>query len=428
MSKVKKKIVINKADKQSVTSANNDWMALVTALLVIAAMFLLIFATTTNGGFAELYRSNVYVLLQGSIGRLTGAVPFSVAEVLCIIIPFFILYDLYDILKTWRKYSARVREAKHISNGTTWTQDDSNSDKAELTTARNRFGGFLKRLMLLAALLFFLYEACCGVNYHSQPFVSPDVYESASFTIDQLAEFCEYTSDKLQEIYAVYPDSPAPDGSLAAGDDADSDVPPYPEWSGIAEGAVQAMEALGTEYPQLSGYYPHPKKLSILSGLFSGMGVSGIYSPFTIEANVNGQMEGMEKPFTACHELSHLRGYMNEGEANYIGWLACIGSEDADFNRSGWLIAWIYAGRSLRRVDPERFDEIRSRLPEAAIAEITANNEFWAEHETRASEVQNKVNDAYLKSNGVDEGIDSYGQLTTLMLSWYFADPYAATK
>jgi hypothetical protein len=313
-----------------------------------------------------------------------------------------------------------VREAKRNSYNAVRPQneprDSSSSNEttleAELNAARNRFGRFLKRLMLLAALLFFLYEACCGVNYYSQPFVSPETYESASFTVDQLAEFCEYTADKLQEIYASYPHSPVAE--------SDASVPPYPEWSGIAAGAVRAMENLGTEYPQLSGYYPQPKKLSILSGLFSGMGVSGIYSPFTIEANVNGQMEGMEKPFTACHELSHLRGYMNEGEANYIGWLACIGSDESDFNRSGWLIAWIYAGRSLRQADPERFDEIRSRLPEAAIAEITANNEFWAEHETRASEVQNKVNDAYLKSNGVDEGIASYGQLTTLMLSWYF--------
>ena len=127
----------------------------------------------------------------------------------------------------------------------------------------------------------------------------------------------------------------------------------------------------------------------------------------------------MEKPFTACHELSHLRGYMNEGEANYIGWLACIGSDDPSFNRSGWLIGWIYAGGALRRVDPGRYDSLRKRLPSYAVSEISDNDLFWSSHETKASEVQDRVNDAYLKANDQKDGIQSYGMLTTLMLMYY---------
>ena len=109
---------------------------------------------------------------------------------------------------------------------------------------------------------------------------------------------------------------------------------------------------------------------------------------------------------------------MNEGEANYIGWLACIGSDDPAFRRSGWLISWIYAGGSLRRSDPDLYESIYRKLPDAAVEELTANSKFWAEHETGASEVQNRVNDAYLKSNGQPGGIQTYGTLTTLMLLW----------
>ncbi|MBQ6372527.1 MAG: DUF3810 domain-containing protein [Oscillospiraceae bacterium] len=399
----------------------NDWLMLISALLVTAAMLLLVFASTA-GGFGEWYRASVYPLLQGSLGRLSGAVPFSVAELLCIVLPFIIIYDLYDILRR--------------------SGEDRKCGMPEPRTGQAgiRLNRFLKRLMLLAALLFFLYEACCGVNYHSDPFVPRDVYDSASFTVEQLAEFCEYTAGELKTIYTEsydYSESASETESNsksesvsgteyksenAAGLGREYIFLSYPEWSVIAETAVDAMEELGHEYPELSGYYPRPKKITLLSRLFSMMGVSGIYSPFTIEANVNGEMEGMEKPFTACHELSHLRGYMNEGEANYIGWLACIGSEDRSFNRSGWLIAWIYAGRSLRQADPELYEKIRAQIPEAALAEIRANDEFWAKHENKASEVQSRINDAYLKSNGVEEGIASYGQLTTLMLHWYFAE------
>jgi hypothetical protein len=127
----------------------------------------------------------------------------------------------------------------------------------------------------------------------------------------------------------------------------------------------------------------------------------------------------MQKPFTACHELSHLRGFMNEGEANYIGWLACIHSDDEAFRRSGWIIAYTYAGNALYKADPDKFEELRKNVPESVIRELRENNEFWDTHMTEAAEVQDKVNDAYLKSNGLEDGVESYGKVLTLMLIWY---------
>ena len=233
-------------------------------------------------------------------------------------------------------------------------------------------------------------------------------------TEEQLADFCEYIAGQIEKC-----------GSS----------PEYPQGKVLADTARLSMNKLSEKYPSLRGYYPYPKQLTLLSRVFSSMGVSGIYSPFTVEANINGEMPGMEKPFTACHELSHLRGYMNEGEANYIGWLACIGSDNQSFNRSGWLIAWMHAGGAnrsgwliawmhaggaLRRIDPERYERLRESLPSYAVSEIEENSLFWSSHETKASEVQDRVNDAYLKANDQKDGIQSYGMLTTLMLMNYY--------
>ena len=84
-------------------------------------------------------------------------------------------------------------------------------------------------------------------------------------------------------------------------------------------------------------------------------------------------------------------------------------------------MAWIYSGNSLYGIDPEKYTELRKKLPDDVIRELDENHEFWQSHETRASEVQDRVNDAYLKSNGQKDGIQTYGQLTTLMLMWYGA-------
>ena len=324
-------------------------------LLLIAAVLLI--AARNIQGFAEWYSVNIYSVITGTIGRLTGAVPFSVAEAVVCILPLIIIADFVRCRK-------RLRTA------------------------------FI-HILLIASVLFFLYAANCGINYHRNTFVDQEALSNAKFTEDQLADFCEYIVDRLNEC-----------GSSSE----------YPQDKELATAARLSMNQLSENYPSLRGYYPAPKQLTLLSRAFSSMGVSGIYSPFTVEANINGEMPGMEKPFTSCHELSHLRGYMNEGEANYIGWLACIGSDDPLFNRSGWLIAWMHAGGALRSVDPERYERLSESLPSYAVSEIEENNLFWSSHETKASEVQDRVNDAYLKANDQKDGIQSYGMLTTLML------------
>ena len=344
-------------------------------VILLAAAGLLLIAARRLPGFAQWYSVTVYPLLVGSIGRVCGMVSFSVAEVLCFVIPALIMID------------------------------------SVVSAIKKRFRGAVIRFLLTASVLFFLYAACCGVNYYREPFVSREVIESADITEHDLSEFCDYIADRINKSY---------DASLvnkSVSDNTSIQSASYPAGDVLASMAVSAMQSLNDE--RLSGYYPQPKELRILSGVFSSMGVSGIYSPFTIEANVNGIMPGLEMPFTACHELSHLKGFMNEGEANYIGWLACINSDEEAFRRSGWLIAWIYAGGALHRTDPELFSEIYKKLPDSAVEELKENNEFWKSHETHASDIQDTINDAYLKSNGQDQGVQTYGQLTTLMLIWY---------
>ena len=334
------------------------------AALICAALMLLI-AAAASVGFAEWYSVHVYSLITRTVGRFFGAFPFSVSEVCVILLPVLLI--------------------------------------ADLIRCRSRLTAFLSHILLISSLLFFLYAANCGVNYRRSGFTDREALSEARFTEAQLVEFCEYAVSQIEE-------------SEPAGDE----VFHYPGKKELSVSAVSSMHKLSETAPSLEGFFPAPKQLGVLSETFSAMGVSGIYSPFTVEANVNGRMPGLEKPFTSCHELSHLRGYMDEGEANYIGWLACIGSDDPAFRRSGWLIGWTYAGGALRRVDPEAYEKIKARVPEKAAAELMANSNYWASHETGASEIQDRVNDAYLKTNGLSDGVQSYGMLTVLMLMWYF--------
>ena len=85
-------------------------------------------------------------------------------------------------------------------------------------------------------------------------------------------------------------------------------------------------------------------------------------------------------------------------------------------------MAWVYAGNALAAEDRDAFLALRASLPESVISELEENNAFWREHETKASEVQDKVNDAYLKAKGQENGVVDYGLVVDLMLSWYSSE------
>jgi len=60
-----------------------------------------------------------------------------------------------------------------------------------------------------------------------------------------------------------------------------------------------------------------PKPL-LASAALSWLGLTGIYSPFTGEPNVNMTVPNPELPFAASHEVAHQRGFAREDEANYL--------------------------------------------------------------------------------------------------------------
>ncbi|WP_368315273.1 DUF3810 domain-containing protein, partial [Mediterraneibacter gnavus] len=185
----------------------------------------------------------------------------------------------------------------------------------------------------------------------------------------------------------------------------------------IRQEAVRSMQALGRQYPALQGYYPNPKPV-LVSEILSYQKLMGIYAPFTIEANYNQDMPSYDFPFTMCHELSHLRGFMQEEEANFISFLACRESDMTEFQYSGTLSAWEYAMNALYRADPKVWQEVREGLSKAAEPDLRADDQFWSEYDGSVAEVANMVNDTYLKANGQKQGVKSYGKMTDLLVAY----------
>lgn len=361
------------------------------ALLFISVILMLV--SLKVNGFAQWYATHIYPLLVSVIGRISGFFSFSLCEIFIYILLIWLIYTLVQAI---RKKSSLSKKNKEDVSLPYLNMEIEDSRKSYLIS-------WVSGVLLGAGFLIFLYVICCGINYRRTSFSEESGIIPIEYSAEELKEICVQLTEELNELSDQILRNE--EGIMVLSVDE-------------GEQAISAMRSLGEEYESLSGYYPRPKKLSV-SELLSYQGLSGIYLPFTVEANYNGDMIPYNMPFTACHELSHLRGFMQEDEANFIAFLACIRDENIDFQYSGYMLGWTYCMNALYRMDDESWQEVRGLLDKTIEKDLLANNEFWDHYEGVVSEVSNQMNDLYLKANGESEGVQSYSRIVELIVAYY---------
>ena len=348
-------------------------------LVFLGAALLLQLAARKVPGFGQWYAVTIYPLITGSLGRFMGIFPFSVTELgLYLLIVLFVV----SLVRSWR------RPLK-----------------------------ILGRLLFGASLLFFLFTVNCGINYYRQPFSSLSGLTIQPSSSQELYDLCSWLVEQIQDSVRQLEDQASEENGFS-GQTSREPLPSYGKLLEYGRQGQLAMRRLGEEFPVLVGFYPAPKPL-LLSRILSVQQLCGVYSPFTVEANYNREMPLYNIPHTICHELSHLKGFMREDEANFIGYAACIHSEDLYFRYSGYLMGWVYAGNALAQADPEGFAALRSALPQAALTDLSYNNAYWDAFQGKVAEVSTRVNDTYLKLQDQQDGIQSYGRVVDLMLAYH---------
>ncbi|GLC28909.1 DUF3810 domain-containing protein [Clostridium omnivorum] len=172
------------------------------------------------------------------------------------------------------------------------------------------------------------------------------------------------------------------------------------------------------KYKELGGKYGPPKPI-LLSRALNYTGITGIYIPFTGEANVNVAVTDLLLPATAAHEAAHQRGFAREDEANYIAYLTCTMHSDYDFKYSGTMLALIYSMNALYDKDNSAYKELVKTYSEGVKKDLQYDSEFWSKYEGKVQDFSDKVNNSYLKSNGQEDGVQSYGRMVDLLLAEY---------
>jgi hypothetical protein len=159
-----------------------------------------------------------------------------------------------------------------------------------------------------------------------------------------------------------------------------------------------------------------PAKASRVSFALSRLQISGYYFPWTGEAQIDADMPRSLWPRVSAHEKAHQRGFARENEATVIGLITCLSSPDPTVFYGGTLGLFVGFDRELARVDPGARSRVWAALAPRVAEDLRREAEFWKVHEGVAGAVGEKVNDTYLKAQGVKSGVGSYAETTRLIL------------
>lgn len=191
-----------------------------------------------------------------------------------------------------------------------------------------------------------------------------------------------------------------------------------------------ALARISAEYPQLSGYYPKPKKV-YFSFFMSQQGIIGLYMPFAFEATYNRDPQDISKPCTICHELAHLKGIIQEDEASFVAIVACLSSESKALRYSGYLDAFYYLYSNASELIGTEYEEGLRKAIRGVPDEVwdydlySFKKNYWEENKDKeiipteaVQAVSEALTDANLKLNDVKDGIKAYYRVTELLMDY----------
>ncbi|WMJ85440.1 DUF3810 domain-containing protein [Anaerocolumna sp. MB42-C2] len=359
-------------------------------LLLLPLSFFILWLVRNNQDIAEfVFARGIYRWISQGISLISGIFPFSLMELEVIFLPATAIYFILRFIGT---IFIKLRK----------------KEKAGYTIAL----GFLNGICVLS-MIFFLYVMLGGTNYYRYSFASYSGLEIKDSTVDELYNLCLELADEaagIREQLHQKKDAEDSNGVLKVS---------TTNWNEVSDKLEKAFMDLSKEYPVLGGYYTSLKPV-FFSDFMSRMEITGIFWPFTMEANVNVDAADYSIPATMGHELAHLRGFMREDEANFIGYLVCKESDNLEFQYSGIMLALTYAGNQLYKQDPSLYQSVREHYNTKMIADLRAEYFYWEKFEnTVISTVSNTVNDNYLKANKQSDGVKSYGRMVDLLLAEY---------
>ena len=349
------------------------WCIVALSFGAICGVLYFIFCISPD--FADFFNLYISGFIRMILAKITGVLPFSIAEACIILIPVF----LFLIIRHIWKYRC-------------------NTGKSTLVTM----------LCILSVVSIFLsqFVICFSAGYRGRELDEKLGIEAKEVSKQELYDSAVYL---VGEINALVP-------QIKYGEDHLS-IMPY-SLATMNDKLIDAYDSFSEKNDFIWSFDSHLKPV-LLSEWLSYMHITGVYTFVTGEANINIAFPDYTTPSTAAHELSHQRGIAREDEANFLAFLVCIGSDDAYIRYSAYVNLYEYVAAALASADYSLYQRAVATLPSSVIGEQIAYSAFFEKYrDSAASEVSETVNNTFLVIHGT-EGTKSYGMVVDLCVAYY---------
>lgn len=341
-------------------------LAILCALLHLGFVF--------SASFADAFNETAAAFVRGCLAHLTGWIPFSLAETLLMFLPVLFVAVLVICLrgaaKNWRRALYSV-----------WG------------------------LLSVAAVIYSMFVLAFAAGYQATPLDRKMGIPTEKVSADELAQtaliLLTETEETLEDITFRQNDASVMMYSMDE----------------LSRKLMDAYERVCEKYSFIQELSSRVKPIT-LSEPMTYTHISGVYTMFTGEANVNVNYPDYVIPYTAAHELAHQRGIARENEANFVAFLVCMESDDPYIRYSGALNMYEYVASALYSASPDLYSQVLSTVDLRVRYEMISYSRFFDRYrENVVADVSEAVNNTYLTIQGT-EGTRSYGMVVDLAVAY----------
>ena len=342
------------------TAARRAFQVIMIAAAVVVAVFRPGHATVE-----DLYARRLYPLIQANLTSLSNRSPIALIDVGLVIL-------IVVVIATW-VVSLRRANKRRLRG----------------------VGNALVSTITIAAVVYLWFVFTWGFNYARPSLESRLPYDASRVTPQAVRALAEYAIEKANQTHAA---------AHAAG---------FPAIDAMPQPLITALQDVERELGRPRTTVMARPRSSILSPFFRASSVSGMCDPFFLETLLNPDLTGPERPYTLAHEWAHLSGYAPEDDASFVGLLAALRAGPAA-EYSAWLEL---ASTAVGQLQP-----VTRTLVLANLAEGPKQDQLAIYRRVVDSRIELvdraawATYDQALRSQGVEEGVQSYSRVVELLL------------
>lgn len=355
---------------------------LLRTFFLILVIVLISFFETNAAWVEQYYCLQLYPKISAFLRFVFGWIPFSVGDVLYIILILLVISTLIIFTKSLiqkKSHSLFLLQSFHS-------------------------------LLNVVFVLYIAFKLLWGLNYSRQGIHHQLQIPEKKYNKEEVIIFIEKLIDDVNFYRKQIKDTALPKINFDA----------------VVTETKASYKIAKTKFPFLK-INTFSLKQNLYSPVGNYLGYTGYYNPFTGEAQVRTDIPTILTPTIACHEVAHQIGYASEDEANFISYLITNTSSNIYFKYSITLELMDYAFKDLMIKYLQEDDVKNYRYKKFQLEDCCSNQvkkdrkeikQFFLKNKKGISNISSSLYDQYLKLNKEKLGVETYTNVVEIVLNY----------